>query len=101
MNTIHPTAVVEPAAQIGEGCTIGPFAYLGPEATVGDRCHIGPHCVLHGKVTLGSDNTLVSHVAIGGPPQDISYRGEPTQIVIGSHNVIREFTTINRRTGRT
>jgi UDP-N-acetylglucosamine acyltransferase len=98
METIHPTAIVEPSAQVGEGCTIGPFVYIGSEVAIGDRCQIGPHCVLHGKVTLGSDNTLVSHVAIGGPPQDISYGGEPTEVVIGSDNVIREFTTVNRGT---
>lgn len=96
--TIHPTAVVEKGAQLGEGCTIGPFAYIGPEVTLGDQCSVGPHCVLHSKVTLGSGNTLVSNAAIGGPPQDISFKGEPSEIIIGSDNVFREFVTVNRAT---
>lgn len=95
---IHPTAVVDPAAQLGEGCELGPFCYVGPEAKIGDRCVLGPHCVIHGRVTLGSGNWLVSHVAVGGPPQDISYAGEPTEIVVGDDNVFREFVTINRGT---
>jgi UDP-N-acetylglucosamine acyltransferase len=95
---IHTSAVVDPAARLGEGCTVGPFAYIGPDAKVGDRCVIGPHCVLHGNVTLGSGNWLVSHVALGGPPQDISYAGEPTAIEIADDNVLREFVTVNRGT---
>jgi len=98
MPSIHPTAIVEPSAHIGEGCSIGPCAYIGPEASLGEGCVIGPHCVIHGKATLGARNRLVSHVAIGGPPQDISYAGEPTQVVIGDDNTFREFVTINRGT---
>lgn len=100
MTTIHRSAVVEKGAVIGGDCEIGAFAYIGPEVTIGDGCKIGPHCVLHGKVTLGERNALVSHAAIGGPPQDISYKGEPTEVVIGSDNTIREFVTINRGTAK-
>jgi len=100
MIQIHPTAVVDPAARIGEGSTIGPHCVIGPNVTLGDRCEVGPNCVIHGKVTLGSDNTLVSHVALGGPPQDISYAGEATEIVIGDNNTIREFVTVNRATAK-
>jgi UDP-N-acetylglucosamine acyltransferase len=98
MTSIHPTAIVDPSARLGEDCQIGPCAYIGPEATLGERCVIGPHSVVHGKSTLGSGNRLVSHVAIGGPPQDISYAGEPTEIAIGNDNMFREFVTINRGT---
>jgi UDP-N-acetylglucosamine acyltransferase len=98
MTTIHPTAVVEKDAQLGEGCEVGPFSYIGPEVTVGARCKIGPSCVVHGKATLGEGNSLISHVAIGGPPQDISYAGEPSEVIIGDGNVFREFVTINRAT---
>lgn len=96
--SIHPTAVVEKGANLADGCTIGPFCYVGPEVTLGEGCSLGPHCVLHGKVTLGSGNTLVSHAAIGGPPQDIGYRGEPSEVIIGNDNVFREFVTVNRAT---
>jgi UDP-N-acetylglucosamine acyltransferase len=98
MISIHPSAVVDPAATIGEECAIGPFTYIGPEVAMGRGNRIGPSCVLHGKVTLGDDNHLVSHVAIGGPPQDLKYKGEPTEVVIGSRNTIREFVTVNRGT---
>ena len=98
MTTIHPSAVVDPGAEIGAGCTIGPFTYIGPEVVLGARNSIGPNCVLHGRVKLGDDNQLISHVAIGGPPQDLKYKSEPTEVVIGSRNTIREFVTINRGT---
>ncbi len=100
MTTVHSTAVVEKGAAVGEGCEIGPFVYVGSEVKIGGGSKIGPHCVLHGKVTLGERNLLVSHAAIGGPPQDISYKGEPTEVVIGSGNTIREFVTINRGTAK-
>jgi len=95
---IHPSAVVERGAQLGEGCTVGAFAYVGPEVTLGDRCSVGPHCVLHGKLTMGSGNTLVSHAALGGPPQDISFKGEASEVIVGDDNVFREFVTVNRAT---
>jgi len=95
---VHPSAVVESGARLGEGCTIGPFVYIGPEVSLGDRCAVGPHCVLHGKLTLGSGNTLVSHVALGGPPQDISFKGEASEVIVGDDNVFREFVTVNRAT---
>jgi UDP-N-acetylglucosamine acyltransferase len=98
MTTIHPSATVDPSAHIGEGCVIGASVHIGPDVTLGERCAIGPSSVVHGKVTMGSGNTLVSHVAVGGPPQDISYAGEPTEIVIGNDNMFREFVTINRGT---
>ncbi len=100
MNTIHASSVVDPSASLGDGLEIGPFVHIGPDVTVGDGCLIGPHCVLHGKVTVGNGNKLISHVAVGGPPQDTSYAGEPTEIVIESDNVIREFVTINRGTAK-
>lgn len=98
MVSIHPAAVVDPAAKIGEGTTIGPFSYIGPEVAIGEGCRVGPNCVVHGKVTMGKGNTLVSQAAIGGPPQDISYAGEASEVIIGDHNVFREFVTINRAT---
>jgi len=98
MTRIHNSAVVESGARIGEGCEIGPFTYIGPEVTLGANCVVGPSCVIHGKVTIGEGNRFVSHAAIGGPPQDISYKGEPTEAVIGDNNVFREFVTVNRGT---
>lgn len=98
MTQIDKTALVDSAATIGDGCTIGPYVVIGPEVSLGSDCRIGPHCVIHGKVTMGSGNVLISHTAVGGDPQDVSYGGEPTQLVIGSGNTIREFVTLNRGT---
>jgi UDP-N-acetylglucosamine acyltransferase len=98
MVDIHPAANVDPQAKVGEGCSIGPFSVIGPEVTLGEGCQIGPHVVIHGKVTIGARNTVISSSAIGGPPQDMKYKGEPTEIVIGSDNMFREFVTVNRGT---
>ncbi|MEJ2367230.1 MAG: acyl-ACP--UDP-N-acetylglucosamine O-acyltransferase [Acidobacteriota bacterium] len=98
MPKIHPTAVVEPGARIAESCEIGPLTYVGSDVTIGEESILGPHTCLTGKVTVGERNTFVSHVAVGGPPQDLKYKGEPTEVIIGSDNVFREFVTVNRGT---
>lgn len=98
MVKIHKLAVVEEGAIIGEGTEVGPFSYIGPEVKIGKNCKIGPGCVITGKTTIGNDNVFVSQVAIGGPPQDISYKGEQTEVIIGDNNVFREFVTVNRGT---
>ncbi len=98
MTDIHSMASIDPNAQIDEGCSIGPFCVIGPDVTLGAGCTLGPHVVIHGKVAIGERNEFVSSIAIGGPPQDLRYKGEPTDIVMGSGNIIREFVTINRGT---
>ncbi len=98
MSGVHPTAVVETGARIGDGCEIGPFCFIGSEVTLGKGCVVGPSSVIHGKTTIGDNNRFVSHAAVGGPPQDISYKGEPTELVIGDNNIFREFVTVNRGT---
>ena len=96
---IHPSAVVDPGARLGEGVRIGPFAYVGPEVEIGDGTVIGPHCSVTGPTRIGRDNHFVGHAAIGGDPQDKKFAGERTELVIGDRNVIREFATISRGTG--
>ncbi len=98
MTRIHPTAVVETGARIGEGCEIGPLCFIGSEVTMGKSCVVGPSSVIHGKTTIGEGNRFISQAAVGGPPQDISYKGEPTELVIGGNNIFREFVTVNRGT---
>lgn len=98
MTRIHQMAIVEKGAVIAEGCEIGPFSFIGADVSLGKGCIVGPSCVIHGKVTIGEGNRFVSHAAIGGPPQDLSYKGEPTEAVIGDNNVFREFITVNRGT---
>jgi UDP-N-acetylglucosamine acyltransferase len=95
---IHPTAVVAEGAELGLEVEIGPYTVVGPSVRIGDRTRIGPQVVIDGVTTLGSDNRIVGQASLGGPPQDLSYRGEPTQLSIGDRNTIREFVTINRGT---
>ena len=95
---IHPTALVDPAAQLGEGVSIGPYAVVGPEVQIGSGTRIGPHAVLDGRVRLGRDNHIFAGACIGQEPQDLKYTGDPTEVVIGDGNRIREYVTINRAT---
>jgi UDP-N-acetylglucosamine acyltransferase len=98
MATIHPTAVVDPAAELAEDVSIGPFAIVGPHVSVGAGTTIGPHAVLEGPTTIGRHNRIHAHAVIGGAPQDKKYRGEPTRLEIGDGNTFREFVTVNRGT---
>ena len=95
---IHPTAIVDPAAAIGGGVTIGAYAVIGPFVSIGDGCSIGPHTVITGHTRLGTNNQVYQFSSIGGPPQDKKYRDEPTRLEIGNNNTIREFCTLNTGT---
>ncbi len=96
MSNIHPTAIVSPNAIIGEGCVIGAWCSIGDNVVLGERNIIMSHVIIDGHTTIGSDNRFFHHAVIGTEPQDLKYKGEPTRLNIGSHNTIREFTTINR-----
>ncbi|TWG91219.1 acyl-[acyl-carrier-protein]--UDP-N-acetylglucosamine O-acyltransferase [Luteimonas sp. J16] len=96
---IHPTAVVDPSARLGEGVSVGAFTWIGPGVEIGDGTRIGPHCSVHGPTRIGRDNRIVGHAAIGGDPQDKKYRGETVSLEIGDRNLVREFVTFNRGTG--
>jgi UDP-N-acetylglucosamine acyltransferase len=95
---IDPRAVVHPDARLGAGVEIGPFCVVGGGAAIGDRCSLGPHVVIDGRTTLGPDNVVTAMASLGGPPQDLKYKDEPTTLQIGARNHIREFVTINRGT---
>jgi UDP-N-acetylglucosamine acyltransferase len=95
---VHPTAVVHPEAELGVDVLIGPYSVIGPAVRIGDRSQVGPHVVVDGVTSMGCDNIIVGQANLGGPPQDLSYRGEPTQLEIGDRNTVREFVTINRGT---
>src|SRR5690554_5231886 len=96
---IHPTAVVDPSARLGEGVSVGAFTWIGPGVEIGDGSSIGPHCSVHGTTRIGRGNRIVGHAAIGGDPQDKKYRGETVSLEIGDRNIVREFVTLNRGTG--
>jgi UDP-N-acetylglucosamine acyltransferase len=95
---VHPTAIVDPAARLGEGSQVGAYAVIGPEVELGRLCRVGSHAVLQGPLKMGEGNSIHSHAVIGGDPQDQKYMGERSWLVIGDGNVFREFSTANRGT---
>ena len=95
MATIHPTAQVDQRAQLGQDVEVAAFALIGADVCIDEGSRIGPYCVIEGHTTIGRDNRIFQSCAIGGPPQDKKYAGEPTRLEIGHGNTIREFCTIN------
>ncbi len=95
---IDPHAIIDPAAKIGENVTIGAYSVIGANVSIGDGCVIGPHVVIKGPTDIGRENKIYQFASIGDDPQDKKYAGEPTKLVIGDRNVIREFCTFNRGT---
>jgi UDP-N-acetylglucosamine acyltransferase len=92
---IHPTAVIQAGAEIGPGTIVGPYATIGANVRVGRDCRIGASTVIDGWTEMGDANQIFPMVSIGLVPQDLKFGGEPTRVVIGDHNVIREFVTIH------
>ena len=97
-NQIHPTAVIDPSAELGEDVLVGPYVVINAHVHVGDRTKIGPQVVLGAFTSIGEDNSIHGQASLGGDPQDFTYGGEDTRLVIGDRNTIREFVTINRGT---
>lgn len=95
MSQIHPTAIVDPAAQLDSSVQVGPFTVIGPHVKVGSGTTIGPHCVVEGHTTIGRDNRIFQFNSLGAIPQDKKYGGEPCELHIGDRNTIREFCTLN------
>ena len=92
---IHPTALIEPGAQLHPSVAVGPYSIIGPNVKIGEGTTVGSHCVIEGHTTIGQHNTIHNYAALGAAPQDKKYAGEPTQLVIGDRNTIREFCTFN------
>ncbi len=95
---VHPSAVVDPSAELAAGVIIGPGAVVGPDVKIGAQTWIGPHVVLDGRLTIGVQNRVFPGACLGLEPQDLKYRGAATEVVIGDGNTIRECVTINRAT---
>lgn len=93
MANIHPTAVIDPQAQLDSSVTVGPYTVIGPHVKVGAGTRIGPHCVIEGHTTLGQGNRIYQFVSLGADSQDKKYAGEPCELIIGDRNTIREFST--------
>jgi UDP-N-acetylglucosamine acyltransferase len=97
---IHPTAVIGSGAVLGKGVSVGPYTVIGDSVVLGDGCTVGPHVIIEGNTTIGSNTSISQFASIGAAPQDLSYKGEPTEVRIGSQVTIREYVTIHRGTVR-
>lgn len=97
---IHPTAIIDEAAEVAEGVEIGPYSIIGPQVSIGRGTRIGPHVVIEGPTCIGEENHIYQFASIGAAPQDKKFDGEPTELIIGDRNVIREFCTFNRGTAQ-
>lgn len=95
MTRIHPTALVDSAAELDPSVSVGPFSVIGPHVNIGPGTEIGAHCVIEGHTSIGANNRFVSYCSIGAMPQDKKYRNEPTRLEIGDNNVVREFCTMH------
>ena len=95
---IHSTAAVDSQAQLGEDVEVGPFSVIGPDVVIGRGTIVENNVTIKGDTKIGEFNHIHPGAVIGGEPQDISYKGTPTKVVIGDHNVFRESVTINRGT---
>jgi UDP-N-acetylglucosamine acyltransferase len=98
MTAIHPSAVVDPKAQLDSSVEVGPYSVIGPHVRIGANTKVGPHVVIEGHTTIGSDNQFFQFSSIGAAPQDKKWSGEPTRLEIGDRNTIREFCTFNTGT---
>ena len=98
---IDQHAVVSAKASLGENVHIGPFAVIEDDVSIGDGTWVGAHAVVHSGVRLGRECKIHQAAAVGGPPQDLKYKGEPTVLEVGDRAIVREFVTLNRGTAET
>jgi len=92
---IHPTAIIEDGATLGADVRIGAYSVIGPDVVLGDGVKIRPHVVISGKTEIGAGTEIFSFASIGSQPQDLKYHGEPSRLMVGARNVIREHVTMN------
>ena len=98
MTRVHASAIVDARAELAGTVEVGPYALIGPGVRIDEGTVVGSHCTIGGPTTIGRDNVVHAHCSLGGAPQDMKYRGEPTELVIGERNTIFEFCTISRGT---
>lgn len=98
MPEVHPTAIVSSEATLAGDVVVGPYAVIGAGVTIGAGTHVGPFSRIEGPTTIGERNRIVGQSSLGTPPQDLKFKGERTELVIGNDNTIREFCTFNRGT---
>jgi UDP-N-acetylglucosamine acyltransferase len=101
MNNIHPTAIINPEAKIGENLSVGPYAVIEGDVEIGDDCIIGPHAVLYSGARIGNRVKISQGASVANLPQDLKFSSEPTLFIIGDDTVVREFATLHRGTKET
>jgi UDP-N-acetylglucosamine acyltransferase len=94
-NKIHPTAIIDPKAKLGDGLDIGPYCIVGPEVELGDKIRLVSHVVIDGRTKIGAETVIFPFASIGLKPQDLKYHGEPSTLEIGARNQIREYVTMH------
>ena len=100
MSLIHPTALIAEGARLDSTVSVGPYTVIGPDVVIGPNTTVGAHCVIEGHTRIGQDNRIFQFASLGAAPQDKKYAGEPTLLVIGDRNTIREFCTFNLGTAQ-
>lgn len=95
---VHSTAFVHPGAELGAGVVVGEYCVIGPKVRIGEGTSVGPHTVIVGRTTIGAANRIYNHASLGQDPQDLKFKGEDSELVIGDRNQIREFVTVNKGT---
>ena len=93
---IDPRAIIDPSAAIGADVEVGPWSIIGPDVTIGDGCRIGPHAIIKGPTTLGKRNQVFQFATVGEATPALAYKGEPTTLIMGDDNIVREGVTIHR-----
>lgn len=91
---IHPTAIVDSSVVLGEGTTVGAYSIIGAGVVLGQDNRVGPHVVIEGNTRIGDGNEFFQFCSVGGRPQDLKYQGEPSELIIGNRNIIREYVTL-------
>ncbi len=96
--SIHPTAIIDPQARLHSSVRVGPYAVIGPEVEIGEGTEVGAHAIIEGPIRIGRCNRIFPHASVGLIPQDLKFKGERSEVIIGDDNRIREFVTLHRGT---
>ena len=92
---VHSTAIIETGAQLGACVKVGPYAIIGSDVVIGDRTEVQSHVIMKGRVRIGKNNLFSSFASVGSRPQDLKYKGEDTELVIGDNNMFREYCNLS------
>ncbi|MDH3268019.1 MAG: acyl-ACP--UDP-N-acetylglucosamine O-acyltransferase [Ignavibacteria bacterium] len=101
MKNIHPTAIVNPDAKLGDNLSVGPYAIIEGDVEIGEDCSVGPHAVIYSGARIGNRVKIFQGASVANLPQDLKFSGEPTLFIIGDDTIIREFATLHRGTKET